>query len=203
MFVIFALLLTALVTPVVAANDLAQPSKMLTKEAFKHQIDTLEKGLSRADDGTLSLTVSPSVQQELGLSDEDVHNFQASLDNLNKRVKNGELATTQNFTIYKKNDTSFTIQGGIDADINMWWGVRHYFCTSCAAYNASMAVNVSYVAGAAAYVTAEIVPLAAIYMITATWCGIYGNNLSYVNSTTTRGVISDVQYTLYFSNYPQ
>lgn len=142
------------------------------------------------------------MRNELGISDEDVHNLQAGLDNVNKRIKNGELTTTKNFTIYKKNDTSFTIQGGIDMDIDMWWGVRHYWCTSCAAYNAYMATNASYAAGAMAFVTAEIIPLAAIGALTAAWCGIYGNSLAYVNSTT-RGVISDISYALYFSNYSQ
>jgi hypothetical protein len=202
--VVVALLLTSLVTPVVGAvANVAQPSKMLTKEAFKHQIDTLEKGLRRAADGTLSLTVSPAVQSELGLSDEDVQNFQAGLESINKRVKKGELATTKNFTIYETNDTAFTIQGGIDATINMWWGVRHYFCTSCAAYQAYWATNSSYAAGGVAAIAAEIVPFSVIMAVTCAWLGIYGNSLAYVNSQTSRGVISDVQYTLYFSNYPQ
>jgi hypothetical protein len=87
-------------------------------------IDLATPYVTRNADGTLSLTLPPSVQAAIGGS--ELSRLQGDLQRTDTWIHAGELATTPSGHVYAPASQAISIQGGRNAVVYQWWGVQIY-----------------------------------------------------------------------------
>lgn len=141
-----------------------------------------------------------SVGMDTITTDEMAEMFVEGLEAVNENLEKGELEILDNGTIVETDDDNFYLQGGSTYDKTYWWGRRRYKSTraadtwayhlqNCAAANAAVSV----LAGAV-FSGVGAIPNG----LCSAYCWALGNKISYVNSTTTRGIKADIYWCLVY-----
>lgn len=134
-------------------------------------------------------------------ADELADMFVEGIENLNAELAEGDMEILENGTIVDSEDDSYYLQGGSTYDQTFWWGRRRYKSTknankwardlqNCAALNAGAAT----LAGAC-FGGVGAVPNG----LTSAYCWALGNEVSYKNSLTKRGIKADIYWWLVYS----
>lgn len=134
-------------------------------------------------------------------ADEVADMFIEGIENLNEELATGDMEILDNGTLVDSEDDSYYLQGGSTYDQTFWWGRRRYKSTSnankwardlqnCAALNGGAAT----LAGAC-FGGVRAIPNG----LTSAYCWALGNEVSYKNSLSNRGIKADIYWCLVYS----
>lgn len=124
----------------------------------------------------------------------------SGIKEVNNQIKSGELEVLENGTIIESDDDALYLQGGSTYDKTYWWGRRRYKSTDAAnawvrKLNNAAATN----AGAAAIGGAVFGGVGAVPNgIMSAYCWHLANDVSWVNSKTSRGIKADIWWCGYY-----
>lgn len=171
-------------------------------------VDIADDFIEVGEDGLFEL---PSeVANEIG--QEAYTALMAGIEEVNKLIADGTLEVTANGTVYEVDDDALVVQGGnVDDHEWFWWGLRAWKPTAkaneLANYYAHLANGGWAIATIAGLLTGETGGTSLAVCLVGGFVGWKAGNLSadisYVNSSTNRGVVIDITWAITYSVYPQ
>lgn len=180
-------------------KDLIDNVVQLDNDKFNYSEKDIDQITSQLD-----ITELQEFYDKNGLGEITKDDFKDSIvrgiENVNNEIKSGELEVLENGTIVESDDDELYLQGGSTYDRTYWWGKRRYKSTSAAkkwAYllNGAAAVNAgASLIGGAAFGAYGALPNG----MTSVYAWYLANDISYVNSCTSRGIKADLWWCLYF-----
>ncbi|WP_404330334.1 hypothetical protein [Mesobacillus maritimus] len=118
------------VTSNAAEHGRIKSEEVLTEEKTQQLVDTLDEYVYAQNNNLKIKNIPDSVYDEFGKK--NVKAMTDGIKELNKSANDGELIITDNKTIYEADDTSYSVQGGIDKVVYKWYGRVRYFSTKSA-----------------------------------------------------------------------
>jgi hypothetical protein len=181
--ILLAAMLVVSAVPVAAANSNAgnNQAKPLNGAAVDNLIEKLEPFVSRCNDGTFRLDIPANVK--INKSSQEFQAILAGMNSVNELIRQGELVTTSDLTVYSVDGSQFVLQDGINLYKSRWYGFEIWLSHSVCQYIES-GVLVGEGAAAIAAATGIGLPVALVIMafigvgggILAIWddgCGIH------------------------------
>jgi hypothetical protein len=120
--ILLAAMLVVSAVPVAAANSNAgnNQAKPLNGAAVDNLIEKLEPYVTRCNDGTFRLDI-PS-DAKINKSSQEFKAILAGMNSVNELIRQGELVTTSDLTVYSVDGSQFVLQDGIDRFKARWYG---------------------------------------------------------------------------------
>ncbi len=155
--------------------------KPLDGAAAENLIEKLETYVTRCDDGTFRLDIPANVK--INKSSQEFQAILAGMNSVNELIRQGELVTTSDLTVYSVDGSQFVLQDGINLYKSRWYGFEIWLSHSVCQY-IETGVLVGEGAAAIAAATGIGLPVALVIMafigvgggILAIWddgCGIH------------------------------
>ncbi len=123
------------------------------------------------------------------------------INSVNDELQEGNFEILDGGTIVDTDDDTYYLQGGSTYDETHWWGRRRYMSTSAAntwAYDMNKAAAVN--AGAAIIAGAAFGGVGAIPNgLTSAYAWYLANDITYYNSLSNRGIVTDITWVLVYS----
>ena len=120
--ILLAVVLLVSVVPVAMAKpDTAdKQAKPVDGAAIDRMIEKLEPFVTRCDDGTFRLDIPKGAK--INKTSAEFKAILAGMNSVNELIRQGELVTTPDLTVYSVNDSQFVLQAGINRYKPRWYG---------------------------------------------------------------------------------
>jgi len=115
-------MLVVTAVPVAAADSKAgnKQAAPLDGAAVDNLIEKLEPFVSRNNDGTFRLDIPANAK--INKSSQEFKAILAGMNGINELIRQGELVTTPDLTVYCADGSQFVLQDGIDKFKTRWYG---------------------------------------------------------------------------------
>jgi len=106
--------------------------KPLDGAAAENLIEKLETYVTRCDDGTFRLDIPANVK--INKSSQEFQAILAGMNSVNELIRQGELVTTSDLTVYSVDGSQFVLQDGINLYKSRWYGFEIWLSHSVCQY---------------------------------------------------------------------
>jgi hypothetical protein len=139
--ILLAVVLLVSVVPVATAKtDTA--AKPVDGAAVDRMIEKLEPLVTRCDDGTFRLDIP--AKAKINTTSREFKAILAGMNSVNELIRQGELVTTPDLTVYSVDDSQFVLQDGINLYKARWYGfeiwISHEGCQNLRAATGSASI---------------------------------------------------------------
>ena len=161
--ILLGVMLVVSAVPVAAAKPNAGDNQAnpFDGAAVENLIGKLEPYVTRCDDGTFRLDIPSGAK--INKTSREFKAILAGMDSVNELIRQGELVTTSDLTVYSVDGSQFVLQDGINLYKSRWYGFEIWLSHSVCQY-IETGVVVGEGAAAIAGATGVGLPVAIIIM---------------------------------------